>query len=130
MPTFFALSAALAARHWLLCLCAVLLICGPALAQEHGGILPDGLMDRLKETRDSIDRNAHESKRWNDFVERWEARFDKWDGSRLAAIFQPLWLIITGTYRLAWGLIMAVIAVCIARAGREIVDAIKAWRGT
>lgn len=100
-----------------------------AYSQEQAGPL-DRWEARAERMEQAIERNSGEAKRWNDFLARWEARFEKWDGSKLLAIFQPLWLIVVGAYRLASLALYALIAVCVARSIREVSEAVVAWRPT
>jgi hypothetical protein len=109
-------------------LIAAILCPSLCLAQPAGGLVIDRIEARVEQLRESLDKHAAESRRINDRLDRWEARLDRFDGSLIIAFFKPFWLILTGLYRLTWGLIAALIAVCVARTVREVSDAIVAWK--
>lgn len=103
-----------------------------------GGPVIDRIEARVEQLRESLDRNVAESKAWRDrwdIVDRHPDGGRLFDGHRVAAFFgwlakglQAAWLILVGLYRLSWGLIVAAIAVCIARSIREVSEAVRVWR--
>lgn len=118
---------------------AVTMLLAPTLSlaeQPTAGILPAGeireAIQELREHRAALREQASESRAWRVLLDRIEARFSAWDGSALRAFFAAIWSPIAtaaaAVYRLAWGLIAAVIAVCIARTVREVSEAVVAWR--
>lgn len=104
-----------------------------------GGPLVDGIMERVEaraeKLEQAIDRSNAESKAWRDrwdFLDRHPDGGRLFDGHRLAAVFawlakglQALWLILLGAYRITWGLIAAIIAVCVARSIREVLEGVR-----
>lgn len=123
------------------------ILLGLAAECRAQGLQGDGFIDDMREARQdlrdlrkSIDASSEESKAWRgrwDLLDRHPDGGKLFDGHRIAAGLQALWLMIVGAYRLAWGLIAALIAVCIARTARDIArtareasEAVVAWRRT
>jgi hypothetical protein len=102
------------------------------------GPVIDRIEARVEQLRDSLDKHSAESKAWRDrwdIVDRHPDGGKLFDGHRVAAFFawlakglQAVWLILVGIYKITWGLIAAIIALCVARVIRELSDAYTVWK--
>lgn len=115
-----------------------LLLTVALLGQAPAGGPLDRIEARAEKLEQALREQTAESAAWRDrwdFLDRHPDGGRLFDGHRLAAVFawlakglQALWLILVGAYRITWGLVAAIIAVCVARTVRELSEAAVAWR--
>lgn len=119
-----------------------LLLTLASAAQAQQSAIGDGLVERIErkldQHREALDRQAAEAKAWRDrwdIVDRHPDGGKLFDGHRIAAFvawlgkgIEAIWLVLVGAYRITWGLIAAIIALCVARVIRELSDAFTVWK--